>query len=132
MAVAFNRPHLNFWGYHTQVSGNSCNLYINDKESIMMFDGSLLEAESISTNYESPSIIDFVNSKVLIYYDFAFPKTMKYGSLPTDWYIADNRYSLILNFKSFSLSNKKLSINITKLKRVDNHNFEGYWLSGKQ
>ena len=128
MKIVFNRAPVNLMGYNSRGTLNIFTLYINDIKKVMKFDGSLIESESITTNYISPSILDFANSKVKIYYDFSFPTTMVFGSLPTKTYISNNREYLTLNIESLSLSNKKLLINITNLKRVDSHNFEGDWL----
>ena len=128
MKIVFNRGPLNLMGYNTNGTLNSFTLYIDDIKNVMRFDGLLIESESITTNYISPSILDFENSKVKIYYDFSFPTTMVFGSLPTNTYISNNREYLLLNIESLSLSNKKLSINIANLKQVDSHNFEGNWV----
>ncbi|MCX6320481.1 MAG: hypothetical protein NTX93_01575 [Bacteroidia bacterium] len=133
MTIIFNRVPLNIFGYNTINSTDSFMLSFQDDKSVLMLDGFLLETDNITTNYKSPSLLDFENSKVLISYEFFFPELMHYGSLPPFYrYKSKNPNYLLLNFIFLSLTQKNYTINITNLKRIEPHKFEGNWTVEKK
>lgn len=127
LTIMFNKGPLNLQGYNTPNTKNAFILAYQDDKSIVMFHGFALETSDITTNYKSPSFLDFENSKVSISYEFSFPVLRQIGSIPSISYMSTNQNYLNLNIESVALRSKKLTMNISNLKRVGSHNYEGIW-----
>ena len=82
----------------------------------------------ITASYNSPSLIDFENSKVSIEFTFLFPSKIPIGNMPDKrYYIADRPNYLILKLESISLQHSNYSIDISDLKSIGINKFEGTW-----
>ena len=102
------------------------HLLYNFGDNLTKFDALGLESEEITTNYRSPSLIDFENSTVTINYDFAFPKLMKMGNITADRYVSDGNEIIPINFQSINFTHKNYIIEIKELKRIGPKSYEGY------
>ncbi|WP_192501560.1 hypothetical protein [Flavobacterium sp. PL002] len=128
MNINFKRGPLSLYGYNTAYTINSFILSYSSEESKIKFNTISLKSNEITTNYKSPSLEDFINSKVTIRYHFGFPYKMHVGNVPSSpFYISNRENNLRLNFNSINLNHKNYNINIKNLKKIDSKSFEGIW-----
>lgn len=130
MSIFFNRAPLNLYGYNTTNTINSFTLYMNSigDRSIVRFNGLSLDSEKITTNYKSPSIRDFENSKILITYEFSYPELFMIGGKQISRYVSSNKFNINLNLETLILSDSNYKIEISGIKKIERNNFEGYWI----
>jgi len=128
MNIIFKRGPLSLHGYNIAQTTNCFILSYSSEKSNINFDAISIESNKITTNYKSPSLKDFYNSKITFTYDFASPYQIQSGSAPPSiFYISDKKNSLKLNFKLLTLHHKNYIINIENLKKIGPKSFEGFW-----
>ena len=127
LKVLLKRLPIAFLGYNANNSNNAIVMSIQESSEKILFEGFLLETKDITTNYKTPSLLDFNGSKVKITYDFFYPQLKQIGSIPSKMYVGDNREYVTLDLQSVSLLHKNYSIDIKGLKKIDSHTFESIW-----
>lgn len=121
------RAPLALLGYTTSSHNNSFLLVINEEKSRIDFDGFSLSSDKIISNYKSPSLLDFKNSKVSISYKFFYPINLQVGNIPSSNYWGAKQDYILLTMQSLTLKHKNYSIEVENLKRVASHEFTGTW-----
>lgn len=117
MSLRFRKGPLNFVGYHTSDYKNSFLSIIKEDIPEVIFSGNWLYINDISTNFKSPSILDFDNSNVQISFEFLYPQGNSF--------IGNNPNYLVLNLKEMSLKHKYYTFEIKDIKRSDKNKFCG-------